>query len=123
VRHLRAQGVSANATERAVRGVTRVQKLDGIYRATHDPNRHSTHMQRRAQEAAHAIRHDRLNVEPTNILLRVIRNEVEAEWHAVRKIVAREGDSELAVSPEVVVTGCVKCLSPNERKGNETVRR
>src|SRR5580700_3916210 len=32
-RHLREQGVAANATERAVRGVTRPQKPDGIYRA------------------------------------------------------------------------------------------
>src|SRR3954464_13766838 len=31
--HLRAQGIAANATERAVRGVTRPQKCDGIYRA------------------------------------------------------------------------------------------
>src|SRR5262249_33187543 len=32
-RHLREQGVAANATERAVRGVNTPQKLDGIYRA------------------------------------------------------------------------------------------
>lgn len=31
--HLRAKGVAANATERAVRGVTKPQKIDGIYRA------------------------------------------------------------------------------------------
>jgi hypothetical protein len=33
-RHLRDQGIAANATERAVRGETRSHKLDGIYRAT-----------------------------------------------------------------------------------------
>src|SRR6185437_2265757 len=47
-RHLREQGIEANATERAVRGETRMQKPDGIYRATlrgestytvHAPNR------------------------------------------------------------------------------------
>src|ERR1700686_2430078 len=32
-RHLRALGVAANATERAVRGETRASKRDGIYRA------------------------------------------------------------------------------------------
>ena len=32
-RHLRALGVPANATERAVRGENRSPKLDGIYRA------------------------------------------------------------------------------------------
>lgn len=35
---------------------------------------------------------------PTNILLRATRNEVEAGWRAVRKIIARDGDSELAAS-------------------------
>jgi type IV secretory pathway VirD2 relaxase len=30
--HLRAQGIAANATERAVRGVTKPQKGGGIYR-------------------------------------------------------------------------------------------
>src|SRR6185437_15602911 len=32
-RHLRAQGVEANATERAVRGQIKSPKIDGIYRA------------------------------------------------------------------------------------------
>ncbi len=32
-RHLREQGIEANATERAVRGQSRGSKLDGIYRA------------------------------------------------------------------------------------------
>jgi type IV secretory pathway VirD2 relaxase len=32
-RHLRQQGIAANATERAVRGETRVHKADGVYRA------------------------------------------------------------------------------------------
>lgn len=32
-RHLREQGVAANATERAIRGCNRLQKSDGIHRA------------------------------------------------------------------------------------------
>lgn len=32
-RHLRQQGIAANATERAVRGETRTPKIDGIFRA------------------------------------------------------------------------------------------
>src|SRR5262249_29769580 len=43
-RHLRAQGVAANATERAVRGEGRSNKLDGIYRPMMDETRGSTHM-------------------------------------------------------------------------------
>jgi len=33
-RHLRDQGIAANATERAVRGETRTRPPDAIYRAT-----------------------------------------------------------------------------------------
>lgn len=60
-RHLRAQGVEANATERAVRGESRVHKLDGIYRAA----RHgaSTHMRERAEAAARELQNGALTVE------------------------------------------------------------
>ena len=40
-RHLREHGVAANATERAVRGVTKPQKPDGIYRAASSRTRHT----------------------------------------------------------------------------------
>jgi len=43
--HLRAQGISANATERAVRGENRTPLLDGIYRAAR--RRMSTRMRQR----------------------------------------------------------------------------
>jgi len=45
-RHLREHGVAANATERAVRGVTKPQKRDGIYRA--GKRRTSIHWNQRA---------------------------------------------------------------------------
>ncbi len=40
-RHLREQGVAANATERAIRGETRAPKKDGIYRANASRGFHS----------------------------------------------------------------------------------
>src|ERR1700733_7531878 len=49
-RHLRALGVAANATERAVRGETRASKPDGIYRAGRRGA--STYMRTQAEAAA-----------------------------------------------------------------------
>lgn len=49
-RHLRDQGIAANATERAVRGETRAHKTDGIYRATLRGD--SFHTRARAEAAA-----------------------------------------------------------------------
>ena len=54
-RHLRAQGISANATDKAVRGATRPRSSDGMYRA----------MQRGASEASskESLLHTRAQVE------------------------------------------------------------
>ncbi len=49
-RHLREQGVAANATERVVRGETRTPKKDGIYRAMRRGD--SSHMRERVRAAA-----------------------------------------------------------------------
>jgi hypothetical protein len=51
-RHLRGQGIEANATERAVRGQVKGHKLDGIYRAMKDGKRHSTRM---SESGRHAL--------------------------------------------------------------------
>ena len=48
-RHLRALGVPANATERAVRGNSHAPKLDGIYRAEQRGD------SRRTQDRVHAV--------------------------------------------------------------------
>jgi hypothetical protein len=82
VKAVSERGVSANATERAVRGETRTHKVDGIYRAMRDPKRHSTHMERRAEEVADAMRAGRSRVEPGKVMLRATRNEVKRGWHA-----------------------------------------
>ena len=55
-RHLREHGVAANATERAVRGVTKPQKQDGIYRA--ERRRDSTHWRQRTEAVAREMTPD-----------------------------------------------------------------
>lgn len=95
-RHLRAYGVAANATERAVRGVSRPRKSDGIYRAMRDPNRYSTHMQERAESVAAALLAGDIKVEPGKSKLLKTRADVVRGWRALSHILASEGYPELA---------------------------
>jgi len=97
-RHLRTQGVAANATERAIRAVLESRKLDGIYRSMHDRKcqRHSTHLQTRAETVAAELLAGGIKVEPGKSKLLATRKDVERGWRAVSDILDSEGQSELA---------------------------
>jgi hypothetical protein len=60
--HLRAQGIAANATERAVRGQVRAPVRDGIYRAA--LHGRSTHQEARRERIAQVARSGRAAPEP-----------------------------------------------------------
>ena len=93
-RHLRDQGIAANATERAVRGETRTRKLDGIYRAT--LRGASTHMLSRVEGVAREILNGEIRVEPGKAVLRETRNEVERGWRVIGELFVAQGHAELA---------------------------
>jgi len=93
-RHLRAEGIAANATERAVRGETRVSKTDGIYRAHRRGS--STHMRRRVEAAARALATGKSDGGPGKLKLLETRALVERGWNAVSEILRGEGRPELA---------------------------
>ena len=93
-RHLRALGVSANATERAVRGQTQKAKTDGIYRA--EQHGISGHSWERAEAVARELRTGGLRVEPGKARLLGTRRNVERGWHAVSDILVAHGLPELA---------------------------
>lgn len=93
-RHLRALGVPANATERAVRGETQKSKLDSIYRA--DQRGVSHHSWERAESVARELREGRLQVEPGKARLLETRRDVERGWHAAGDILVNSGQTELA---------------------------
>jgi hypothetical protein len=95
-RHLREQGVAANATDRFVRGATKPHKLDGIYRPMRDPNRHSTHVQARTGSVAVELLKGSLQVEAGKWALLQTRRAVERGWQAVSDVLVREGQPELA---------------------------
>jgi hypothetical protein len=93
-RHLRARGVEANATERAVRGNRLAAKLDGIYRAEQRGESH--HVRTRAEAVARELLKGDLRVDQGKARLLKTRKEVERGWFAVGDILAAEGRVELA---------------------------
>ena len=93
-RHLRALGVPANATERAVRGESRSPKLDGIYRA--ELRDDSWRVRERLEEVGREALSGRLRADPGKETLIETRKAVERGWWAASEILASEGQRELA---------------------------
>lgn len=93
-RHLREQGIKANATERAVRGDGRTHKLDGIYRAAQRGA--STHMRERVEAVARDVRHGRLSCESGKSNLIGTRHEVRCGWQIVHDTLVKARQLELA---------------------------
>ena len=94
-RHLREQGIAANATERAVRGENRTHKKDGIYRAAQRVD--STHTRARTEAVAAELLKGQLRTEPGKSRLMETRKAVERGWRATTTILIAQGHSELAV--------------------------
>jgi hypothetical protein len=94
-RHLREQGIAANATERAVRGQSRIHKTDGIYRAT--LRGESTHTRARTESvAADLLKDDDVRVEPGKAKLIETRKAIERGWRATSDILTAQGRADLA---------------------------
>jgi hypothetical protein len=102
-RHLREHGVAANATERAVRGVTKPQKKDGIYRA--ERRDASTHWKERTQAVARAVTPSgEIGAEPGEGPLLKTRLHVVRGWNRIADDLARQGAAELALDVRRFVT-------------------
>lgn len=95
-RHLRGQGIAANATECAVRGETRTHTKDGIYRATRRGE--STHSRVRTQSVATDLRQGRLRSEAGKSRLVETRKAVESGWRTTSAILVAQGLPELAAA-------------------------
>lgn len=93
-RHLREQGVAANATERSVRGESRSRKSDGIYRAM--LRGYSSHMRDRAHALANELSKGAVRVEPGKSKLVHTRKDVEQGWRGLADLLLRDGRDELA---------------------------
>jgi MobA/VirD2-like, nuclease domain len=93
-RHLRDQGIAANATERAVRGETRTHKTDGIYRATLRGD--STYVRAQVEAVAAEILKGNTRVEPGKRTLLETRRQVEGGWRSVASLLAKDGHHDLS---------------------------
>jgi hypothetical protein len=93
-RHLRALGVAANATERAIRGQTRTRQIDQIFRATWRGD--STRTRARTEAVAADLRNGSLRIEPGKVTLVATRRSVERGWGAAGDILLAQGLPELA---------------------------
>jgi Relaxase/Mobilisation nuclease domain len=120
-RHLRAQGVTANATPRYVRGETGLRKPDGIYRAS--LREESTHMRERAKIVVQELAKGKLQIEPGKASLVTTRNEVRRAWLAVGDILIREGQLELAAHVKRFSGEMPPPRTEKERIAEQVIRR
>lgn len=95
-RHLRDQGVAANATERAVRGESKPQKTDGIHRAALRGT--STHWRGRAEAVARELRTGELKTGPGKDRLLATRRMVVRGWSEVADDLVLQNQMELALA-------------------------
>jgi type IV secretory pathway VirD2 relaxase len=102
-RHLRDQGIAANATPRYVRGETKPQKLDGIYRAA--LRGQSSHMRDRVETAARELAMGGLRAEKGKAKMIETRHEVRRAWQDVSDILVREGQLDLSAEVRKLAEG------------------
>jgi hypothetical protein len=95
-RHLRAQGVAANATPRQVRGQVKPPKADGLWRAA--LRGASTHQWEREEAVARELAGGQVNSEPGKSRLLETRREVVRGWNAVAESLFIQGRVELALA-------------------------
>ena len=119
--HLRAHGIAANATERAVRGQTRGPVRDGIYRAA--LRGQSTHHLARLERIAQAARSGRAAPEPGAAKLRETRRAVVQGWHAVADRALEEGLPHLAEQIWKLIGGMPPPRTEDERLRSELSAR
>jgi len=94
-RHLRAQGVEANATERAVRGERRNSMKDGTYRARLRGD--STYMKSRTESVVKELAiNGGVRPEPGKRTLLETRAAVQSGWWVVAEKLAEQGEQRLA---------------------------
>ncbi|GFE91056.1 relaxase/mobilization nuclease domain-containing protein [Steroidobacter agaridevorans] len=117
-RQLRAHGVEANASERAVRGQSRAPKLDPIFRAAQRGE--SSHMVARVSDVALELKAASLNRSGAARLHKT-RMEVVRGWKAVRDVLLVEGRHQLANDVARFVSQMPAPRTEKERLAHELV--
>lgn len=120
-RHLRALGIPANATERAVRGETRPPKRDGVYRAQRRGD--SRHIRARTEAIARELLKGDLRVEPGEATLLETRRVVERGWLAVSDTLLANGRPELSARVKQFVSDMTVPVTERKAIANALRRR
>jgi len=92
--NLRELGVTANATERAVRGLSRTRKNDGIYRAAQRQD--STHLRKRWSQLAKEVAQGEVAMEPGSHTVKQTWDAVVEGWRLVANKLRAAGEHEHA---------------------------
>jgi len=116
-RHLRDQGIAANATECAVRGVSRTHKRDGIYRAALRGD--STHIRAHKETVASELLEGALRDEPGRAKLIETRRQVNRGWRAATGMLIAQGDHDLAAHVRRFVAQMPPAITEKERLAAE----
>ncbi len=95
-RHLREQGIEANATDRSARGVTRAPKRDGIFRA--HQRGVSTHYYERESAVRRELAAGGLKFEPVRDQLRATRRQLLRGWTEIAEMLEAQREPELAAA-------------------------
>jgi hypothetical protein len=111
--HLRAHGIVANATERAVRGQPRSSFKDGIHRASLRGD--SRYLRERIQRIAEELRDGGLKPNPGRMKLLETRSDVIAGWHAVADALLASGQGALAEKIWGFIGGMHRPLTTDEQ--------
>jgi hypothetical protein len=119
--HLRAHGVAANATERAVRGQSRSGFKDGIHRASLRGD--SRHLRDRLERIAQELRTGGLKPNPGKTQLLETRREVIAGWNAAVDALLEAGQGELAQKIWGFIGGMPPPLTTDEQLAAKLVER
>jgi len=117
--HLRALGVAANATERAVRGEGRAAKKDGIYRGS---LRGDSRVLRAQSDAAAAVIQSGRATEVSSQELARTRADVVSGWTAVADQLSRQGAKDDAAHVLLFLKAMPPPLTDHERLIRETAR-
>jgi type IV secretory pathway VirD2 relaxase len=111
--HLRARGVAANATERAVRGQTRSGFKDGIHRAAVRGD--SRYLLERVNRVAQELRNGGLKPHRGKTKLLETRRDVIAGWHAAADALLDAGQGALAEKIWGFIGGMQRPLTTDEQ--------
>ena len=119
--HLRAHGIAANATERAVRGQIRSSFKDGIHRASLRGD--SRYLRERIQRIAEEVRDGGIKPDPGKTKLLASRSDVIAGWQSVADALLAADQGALAEKIWAFIGGMPRPLTTNEQLASKLEER